>query len=300
LTREIYWDEKDYDFFKKWLGRVCVQAGWKVHAWTLMPNHYHLLIEIRRKTLVSGMQLLNAEYTRHFNRQHQLSGPLFQGRYKATLVEGKAGYLRTVVDYIHLNPMRAKFCKTMEGLVGHRETSVGCYVRGEFPEWMEWRKVMAAATGRERKGVRDRQQFYEHLEGRLKAMGEEEPEWKRLRRSWCWSGEALREKFEKALGLMRGKSEAGEIWQRGLATQTEESIAERMVKAHEKKRNCRVKDLLVGEKYRLALGIREQSCVSIRWLSQRFGVKSEGAMRRGISVHRLKKNSASKKSQKTS
>jgi REP element-mobilizing transposase RayT len=285
----IFRDEKDYEFFKQWMGTVCGKAGWKVHAWTLMPNHYHLLIEIRRKTLITGMQLLNAEYTRHFNRRYRLSGPLFQGRYKATLVEGKVGYLRTVVDYIHLNLARAKICRTMEALVEHPQTSVGCYVRGRFPEWMEWRGVMAASTGRERMGVGDRKQFYGHLEGRLREMGKADPEWKQLRRSWCWAGDSLREKFKKAMVLMRGKSGAGEIWQRGLATETEESLAERLLGNWEKREGKGVEGLGIREKHRLGLWIREESCVGVGWLVKRLGVRSANTLQVGMSTLRRNK-----------
>ena len=282
---EIYWDDKDYDYFKWWMGKVCEKAGWKVHAWTLMPNHYHLLIETRRKTLIKGMQLLNSEYTRYFNRRHKKSGPLFQGRYKATLVEGKRGYLQTAADYIHLNFARARMTETMEELVKHPETSVGCYVRGKFPEWMEWRKVMGS-LGQEEIKSKNRQIFYRHLERKSKDLMKEEGEWEKFRRIWCWGSEKLVERFERAMVMLRGKSPATEIWQRGVATQTEEVKAEECLGSWEKKRGQCANKLAVLQKYGLALWLREESMVSVKWLTQRLEMKSDNALMRGMSMLR--------------
>ena len=285
---EIFRDEKDYDYFKRWLGKVCEKAGWKVHAWTLMPNHYHLLIETRRKTLIKGMQLLNAEYTRYFNRRWKLSGPLFQGRYKGTLVEGKKGYLLTVADYIHLNFARSFISKTMEELVANPETSVGCYVRGKFPEWMEWKKVMGS-IGQENLESKARKRFYEHLKGKWGEMREEDPVWKELRRSWCFGGEKLMEKFQKAMDKKRGGSVASDLWQRGVSQETEENRAKERLKQWSKKSKLDYQELERYEKYKLACEIRNYSCVSIQWLAKELKVRNEKSLRNGMSLYRTGK-----------
>ena len=83
-------------------------TGWRVHAWVLMGNHYHLFIETPEANLVEGMKWLQNAYTRRFNVRHGKWGRLFGDRYKAVVVEGAAGdYYRTLLDYIHLNPVRA-------------------------------------------------------------------------------------------------------------------------------------------------------------------------------------------------
>lgn len=89
---EIYRDEEDRRFFLKALGEACGMTGWRVHAWVLMSNHYHLLIETPEANLVSGMQWLQNTYTRRFNLRHHLWGRLFGDRYKAVLVEGTGYY----------------------------------------------------------------------------------------------------------------------------------------------------------------------------------------------------------------
>jgi putative transposase len=116
----IYHDDRDRLAWVDYLNQVCRRTEWRVYGWVLMGNHYHLLVETPRANLVSGMQWLQTAYTVWFNRRHNLSGHLFGGRYKAVLIDkgepqGKMlyGYVGTVLDYLHLNPVRA-------GIVGGR------------------------------------------------------------------------------------------------------------------------------------------------------------------------------------
>ena len=104
----IFEDDEDRRIYLKTLEETCRSSGWTVHGFVLMGNHYHLLLETHRSTLVKGMQYLNSTYTRRYNVRHKTFGHLFQGRYKALLVEAEEkGYFLTVSDYIHMNPVRA-------------------------------------------------------------------------------------------------------------------------------------------------------------------------------------------------
>ena len=105
----IFNNEEDHRLFMETLGQACEKTGWQVHAWCLMSNHFHLVIETPCANLVAGMKWLLGTYTGRFNRRHKEFGHLFSGRYKALIVDGSAsGYLKTVCDYVHLNPARAK------------------------------------------------------------------------------------------------------------------------------------------------------------------------------------------------
>ena len=95
------------------LAWVVERFGWRCHAYCLMGNHVHLLIETPQPNLSRGMRQLNGVYTQRFNRRHSKMGHLFQGRFKAILVE-KEGYLLELARYIVLNPVRAKMVKTPE------------------------------------------------------------------------------------------------------------------------------------------------------------------------------------------
>ena len=76
----IFRDDADRELFLATLGQACGRTGWRVHAWVLMGNHYHLLLETPEANLVAGMRWLQMTYTVRFNRRHRLCGHLFQGR----------------------------------------------------------------------------------------------------------------------------------------------------------------------------------------------------------------------------
>jgi len=105
----IFRDDEDRKRFLATLGEACAKTGWQVHALCLMPNHFHLVVETPQPNLVAGMKWLLGTSTSRFNRRHKLFGHLFSGRYKSLVVDGSgSGYLKSVCDYVHLNPARAK------------------------------------------------------------------------------------------------------------------------------------------------------------------------------------------------
>ena len=103
----IFLDSVDRARFLEILGDVVDRFGWICHAYCLMTNHYHLLIETPDADLSRGMHLLNGVYTQWFNHRYDRVGHLFQGRFKAILVE-KDTHLLELVRYVVLNPIRAK------------------------------------------------------------------------------------------------------------------------------------------------------------------------------------------------
>jgi len=102
----IFLDDTDRRRFLSLLGREVHQQGWFCHAYCLMGNHYHLLIETPRGNLTKGMRRLNGTYSQSVNRRHQRVGHLFQGRYHAVVVD-REPYLLELCRYIVLNPVRA-------------------------------------------------------------------------------------------------------------------------------------------------------------------------------------------------
>lgn len=106
-------------FSAHWM-RCAKKAGSQVHAFCLMPNHFHLVVETPRDDLVAGMKWFLGTYTMRFNRRNNLIGRLFGGRYKALIVDGSGnGYLKTVCDYVHLNPSRAKLLRPKQPLAAY-------------------------------------------------------------------------------------------------------------------------------------------------------------------------------------
>lgn len=111
--KAIYQNEADHQAFLELMAQVCERFNWVVHAYCLMTNHYHLLLETPDANLSDGMRQLNGVYTQTFNRTHKRVGHLFQGRFKAILVQ-KDSYLLEVSRYIVLNPVRAAMVDNCE------------------------------------------------------------------------------------------------------------------------------------------------------------------------------------------
>lgn len=107
--RAIFRDNRDRLMFLQLLGEAATRFGWSVTAYVLMTNHYHLVVRTPEPNLSRGMQWLNGTYAGWFNRRHERSGHLFQGRFHAVLVEEEA-YGAEVLRYVALNPVRAKLC----------------------------------------------------------------------------------------------------------------------------------------------------------------------------------------------
>lgn len=107
----IYRNDEDRKEFLTLLSNVNKRYNWYCHAYCLMDNHYHLLIETNSPTLSKGMKYLNGSYTQYFNRVHKRVGHVYQGRFKAILVE-KECYLLELSRYIVLNPVRARMVRT--------------------------------------------------------------------------------------------------------------------------------------------------------------------------------------------
>lgn len=103
--REIFRDDTDRRRFVTLLSKVITERRWILHAWVLMSNHYHLLVETPEVGLSRGMKWLNQEYAEGFNERHHRVGHLFQGRFKSILVE-REGHLLELIRYIVLNPVR--------------------------------------------------------------------------------------------------------------------------------------------------------------------------------------------------
>ena len=105
--QKVFFTDTDRELFLDTLSQVVSRYGWICHAYCLMANHYHLLVETPKANLSLGMRQLNGMYTHSFNRRHNRVGHLFQGRFKAILVE-KESYLLELCRYIVLNPVRVK------------------------------------------------------------------------------------------------------------------------------------------------------------------------------------------------
>ena len=107
---DIYMGDADRLAWLEILAQVCKRFNWRVHAWCQMNNHYHLVVETVEGNLSLGMRQLNGVYTQTINRTHDRVGHVFQGRFKAILVD-KDSYLLELARYVVLNPVRARMVR---------------------------------------------------------------------------------------------------------------------------------------------------------------------------------------------
>jgi len=144
--REIYRNDQDRNKFLEYLQTGHKRFGIKIHAYCLMDNHYHLLIETPRANISRCMQYINTAYTVYYNVRHNRAGHLFQGRYKAVLVE-KEEYLLELSRYIHLNPVRAGIVRRPE----QYQWSSYRYYKGDThpPEFLEQKTTKSYCKDRE-------------------------------------------------------------------------------------------------------------------------------------------------------
>jgi putative transposase len=110
---DIFLSDEDRTAWIETLAEVCKRFNWVCHAYCQMTNHYHLVVETPDANLSKGMRQLNGVYTQRFNRSHGRVGHVFQGRFKAILVE-KDNYLLELARYVVLNPLRAKMVRRLE------------------------------------------------------------------------------------------------------------------------------------------------------------------------------------------
>ena len=123
---KIFETEVDRQDFIKTLAEACEKTGFEIHAYCLMSHHFHLVVETPNGNLVAGMRWLLSAYTLHFNPRHKRFGHVFSGRYQALVVDGSGnGYLRTVGDYVPLNPVRARLLQAEQRLLEYPWSSFG-------------------------------------------------------------------------------------------------------------------------------------------------------------------------------
>jgi len=137
--RAVVRDDRDRQRWFELLDRVAMRCQWRVFAWVLLGNHFHLYLRTPEPNLSQGMHDLNSGYATFFNRRHRRCGALFQGRFKAVLVEDESHALE-LTRYVHLNPLRARMVERPEEY-GWRSYQAYLGLR-KVPAWLDWETVV--------------------------------------------------------------------------------------------------------------------------------------------------------------
>jgi putative transposase len=263
----IFYDDADRAEFLRTLGQTCLKTGWQVHAYCLMGNHFHLVLETPQPNLAAGMKWLLGTYTQRFNRRHRHWGHLFGGRYKAQLIDGrKSGYLRCACDYVHLNPLRAGIVSRYKKLHSYRWSSYPAYRQPKLrPQWLRVDRLLGE-HGLERDTAANRREF----ERRMKQARLEPGDEKLIRSGWKIGAEDFHDWLADKLAR-RGRQGERASERR----ETDESLAERMVREALAKARWREVDLAAQPKghhlkVKIAQQLRHQTPMSRQWIADRL------------------------------
>ena len=272
----IFKDDDDRKVFLKTLGEACGKTGWEVHAFCLMDNHFHMVVETPAANLVAGMKWFLGTYTGRFNRRHREFGHLFSGRYKALLVDGSwNGYLKTVCNYVHLNPARARLVKRAQPLEHFHWSSYPLYLvsPGKRPAWLrvdrllgEWHIPQDTPAGR--------RAFAAGMEARRADDMAETG--RRIERGWFVGSEEFRQELLAQVAQAPGASHFGESVQEAVAVQAERLIQERLKALGWREQDLAARRKGDPAKVKLAATVRAHTTMPLAWIAQRLAMGSRG------------------------
>jgi len=263
----------DREMFLAALTEACGKTQWQIHAYCLMRTHFHLVLETPDASLVAGMKWLLGVYTKRFNIRHKECGHLFAGRYKALHVEGSGdGYLRTVCDYVHLNPARAGLLKEDQPLEEFPWSSYGDYLRParQRPVWLRVDRLLGE-KGIPKDSAAGRLEFARLTEQRRRADLAEE--FRPVERGWCLGSEEFRQELLAATGSLQPTHYGAQ------RREVQTSRALRLLREEMGRLGWQTADLLQAakgdeRKVRLAARIRKETTMSLKWIAENLAMGS--------------------------
>jgi REP element-mobilizing transposase RayT len=269
----IFLGDNDRELFLENLKQTCGKTGWQVHAYCLMGNHFHLVVETPRANLVAGMRWFLGTYTARFNRRHKLYGHLFSGRYKSLIVDGSgSGYLKAVCDYVHLNPVRAKLVSPSRALREYRWSSWPEYLKrpARRPAWLRVDRVLGE-WGANEDNAMGRRQLEQGMERRKELeISKESGEWKKLRRGWCWGSERFRERLLEMVAVKQGQQHHGRELRESDEQKAERRVGEMLRKMGWAETELRKRRKGDKWKARMAAQLREETTMNWQWIAKRL------------------------------
>ena len=204
---DIYLDDADRELFLDVLAEVCDRFNWLIHAYCLMGNHYHILVETPDGNLSKGMRQLNGVYTQRFNRKHKRVGHVFQGRYKAIIVQ-KDSYLSELARYIVLNPVRAQMVRSAKDWPWSSYRATADLAEG--PNWLATDPILSTFGQRRAQALAAYRAF-------VAAGKNQTSPWAKLRNQIYLGTDAFVEKMQRKVEAAQDLSEVPAAQRRQLA-----------------------------------------------------------------------------------
>lgn len=239
-SRDIFQGQEDADLFIRTLGEMCVRNQAVVHVWCLMSNHYHLLLETPQGNLADAMKWFQGTFTQRYNARHKLWGHLFQGRYKAKVIDdADASYFRTVSEYIHLNPADAGLAAPGR-LSDYPWSSYPLYLEppSRRPDWLAVQEVLQAC-GMPDDSLKSRKAYQAYMDLRhqalvMKTMNDaDRTAWEHMERGWMHGSAEFRRRMTGCLedqGKTRLKSLVDAEQKRDLSEAAAGAVLQRCLK----------------------------------------------------------------------
>ena len=272
---DIFVDDVDRQDFLKTLAEACQKTGWQVHAWCLMRNHFHLVVETPNANLVDGMRWFLSAYTIRLNHRQKLFGHVFSGRYKALNVDGSGnGYLRTACDYVHLNPVRAKLLQPEERLLAYPWSSLSWYLAApEYrPGWVRVDRLLGE-HGIQQDTASGRQEFERRMETRRLEEQDEEA-LKVFRRGWCLGSPDFREQLlERASGKL-GDNHTGAIRFEAAQVRADRILQEELSRLGWAESELKARRKSDPDKLAIATRLRKETTLTLKSIAARVHLGS--------------------------
>ena len=266
----IFRDDEDRRRFLTTLDEACGKTGWQVLALCLMPNHFHLVVETPQANLVAGMKWFLGTYTARFNRRHKVFGHLFSGRYKSLIVDGSGnGYLRTVCDYVHLNPARAKLVRPGQALRDFEWSSWPEYLKSPAKRW-PWLAVnrLLGEHHIPKDSAAGRRRLEELMEQRRGA--EDGVAYKAIRRGWFLGEASLKEELLAQASTRTGAWLYGEAVRESAVVLAERLVAAEMERLGWTEQTLAERRKGDAAKVALAQRLRRETTMTVGWIAERL------------------------------
>ena len=279
---DIFRSDRAKRAFLKCLDEACEKTGWRVCAWCLMPNHYHLAIETPRPNLMEGMRWLQSTFSMRFNRLRKEHGHLFQGRYKSIIVDSDS--LGALCHYIHLNPVRAKSC-TVAALSHWEWSSFNwlCQPKSRA-KWYSAEPALAHA-GRLSDSARGRTKYIKYL-GRLSEddAAQKAMNFEKMSKGWAFGSKNFKktliaEHKAAALALKRGNRDEDDLRQQLF----DETLTQLLQKVGKRKSDLAEEGKSVSWKVAVGAAMKQKTTVTNRWLGENLHLGNMHEVSRKIS-----------------